>query len=173
VTVGDGSSPLRNDWAAGGIPPPAGAIPRVSPVPDMKSPGEAPLDPRSERIRLALRVVLHLSWTGPLQPGDVAREASTQQGMASSLQVTQGAISKVLLRLVAARMVAHERHHVRGQNRRMQAYSLTPRGADLARRYRERFPAAGPSVDWSRIWGRFDSTLSTDELLRRARTERD
>jgi len=28
-------------------------------------------------------------------------------------------------------------------------------------------------VDWTRIWGKFNSKLSTEELLRRARTGRD
>jgi antitoxin component of MazEF toxin-antitoxin module len=28
-------------------------------------------------------------------------------------------------------------------------------------------------VDWSKIWGRFHSEVSTGEMIRRARTERD
>jgi antitoxin component of MazEF toxin-antitoxin module len=28
-------------------------------------------------------------------------------------------------------------------------------------------------LDWTRIWGRFEPTASTDEMIRRARTERD
>jgi hypothetical protein len=28
-------------------------------------------------------------------------------------------------------------------------------------------------VDWSKFWGRFHSTVTTDEMIRRARTERD
>lgn len=96
--------------------------------------------PGHEQVRLALRVVVLLSLSERLEPGDVAPPESTQQGMAARLRVTQGAISKVLRRLSASDVVGHERHHVRGEARRMQVYYLTPRGWELATRYRADIP---------------------------------
>jgi len=94
-------------------------------------------DPKELEIRVALRVVVLLSRVTHLEPGDTAPSESTQQGLASKLGVTQGAVSKVLQRLTAADVVRHARHHVMGRSRRMRAYFLTARGLDLARRYQE------------------------------------
>ena len=99
---------------------------------------ERATDPTQQEIRLALRVVLHLSHAGPLEAGSVVSPRSTQQGMASDLGVTQGAVSKVLRRLAAAGVVRHARHHVQGRGRRMRAYCLTARGLDIVRRWQER-----------------------------------
>lgn len=95
-----------------------------------------------DSVRLSLRIVIQLGRIGP--PGDNgdARSESTQQGLAQALSVTQGAVSKVLSRLVAAEVVGHERHHVLGLDRRVQVYFLTRRGEELAREIRERFGLA-------------------------------
>jgi len=92
-----------------------------------------------EQVRLSLRLVVQLSWVGP--PGDdgAARKASTQEGLAEALAVTQGAVSKVLRRLVAAEMVCQERRHVRGVGRRVRVYFLSREGEALARQIRNRF----------------------------------
>ncbi len=93
---------------------------------------------KAEQIRLALRVVLHLSHIGRPSPDDIARPESTQLGIVAALQTSQGAVSKVLRRLAAADVVGHSRQHVRGQDRRVQAYFVTAKGEELARRYREK-----------------------------------
>jgi hypothetical protein len=131
---------VSNDRTTGSPADPSrGTLSPSSPSP-APSAVEDPADPKQQEIRLALRVVVLLSQTLPLEPGGIAPPGSTQQGIASSLRVTQGAVSKVLQGLVAAEVVRHARHHVAGRTRRMRAYSLTARGLDLARRYRERVP---------------------------------
>jgi len=94
---------------------------------------------KEDEVRLSLRIVIHLDQTGPPGDGGVAKRESTQQGMAQVLSVTQGAVSKVLSRLVAAEVVRHERHHVRGEDRRVRVYFLTARGEELAREIQYRF----------------------------------
>ncbi|HTT73395.1 MAG TPA: hypothetical protein VMG99_04505 [Thermoplasmata archaeon] len=53
--------------------------------------------------------------------------------------MTQGAVSRVLARLVAVDIVCRERRRVRGVNRRVRAYFLTRQGDALAREIRDRF----------------------------------
>jgi len=97
------------------------------------------LDSREERVRLALRIVVHLDQLGPPGPDGTARPESTQEGVALALSVTQGAVSKVLRRLVVADAVGQERRHVPGRDRRVWAYHLLPRGQAIARQIEERF----------------------------------
>ena len=96
-------------------------------------------DPLEERVRLALRVVVHLHRFTLPSDGGVAPPELTQEGVALTLSVTQGAVSKVLRRLVAADAVGHERRHVPRRNRRVRVYYLLPRGQLLAREIEERF----------------------------------
>jgi DNA-binding MarR family transcriptional regulator len=136
MTSGYGRAAVRSEWSAGTVTLPSSDGLNSSALSTAYPVAAGPLDPRSEQVRLALRVVLHLARTGVLETGETVHAESTQQGMAASLNATQGAVSKVLQRLVAAEVVKHDRHHVWGQGRRMRAYSLTARGAELARRYR-------------------------------------
>jgi DNA-binding MarR family transcriptional regulator len=136
----DPSSTVYHDMTVGTAAPAVSGTLAASTPSVAHSTAEAAADLRQQQIRLALRVVVHLSRLGPLEPGSTAQPESTQQGMASRLQVTQGAVSKVLRQLGAADVVRHARHHVQGGERRMRAYFLTARGLDLARRYRERVP---------------------------------
>ncbi len=139
MNSGDDPTPLRPPWAA----TIAAYRPERSPGATSLAVGAvsaSTLDPQTQQVRLALRVVIHLHRLGPLLPDDTARPESTQRGMARSLGVTQGAVSKVLARLAAVDVVGHARHHVRGESRRMQAYFLTARGAYLASQGVQRFP---------------------------------
>ncbi|HTP55489.1 MAG TPA: MarR family winged helix-turn-helix transcriptional regulator [Thermoplasmata archaeon] len=100
-----------------------------------------------EHVRLSLRLVVHLSRVGPPENEWVARPESTQQAIAEQLQVSQGAVSKVLARLAAAGMVEEARRHVPGRNRRVMVYYLTAHGHDLARDILGRFgPADGSAT---------------------------
>lgn len=101
-------------------------------------------DRRGPEVRLALRVVLEL--TTPPAPGAVvvAPFTATQDGLASRLSVTQGAVSKVLRHLRAAGVIRRDRGHVAGFGRRVLVYSLTPRGEALVRAYRTRFGMRDP-----------------------------
>lgn len=92
-----------------------------------------------ERVRLALRIVVHLHQFGSPSPDGEARPESTQEGVALALSVTQGAVSKVLARLAAADVVGTERRHVRGRVRRVRMYFLRPRGEELAGQIEQRF----------------------------------
>jgi Transcriptional regulator PadR-like family len=103
--------------------------------------------PREGEIRLSLRIVVHLSGVRPVGDDGVGPLEATQEGMSVALAVTQGAVSKILRRLVAAEVVRPERRHDRGQNRRVKVYALTHRGESLAREIRQRFGL--PPVPWS------------------------
>jgi DNA-binding transcriptional ArsR family regulator len=92
-----------------------------------------------EQVRLSLRLVVQLSWVGPPGEDGDARKESTQEGLSQALSVTQGAVSKVLRRLVAAEIVCRERRHVRGVDRRVRVYFLSRQGETLAREIRDRF----------------------------------
>lgn len=98
-----------------------------------------PIGPKGDRVRLSLRIVTHLSRAGVLPSDEIARYESTQEGIAQSLSVTQGAISKILGPLVAAEVVRGERRHVRGLDRRVKTYSLTLKGDTLAQEIHARF----------------------------------
>jgi len=98
----------------------------------------------AESVLLALRVVVQLDRLGPPGPDGTARPEATQDGLAGTLGVTQGAVSKVLARLLAVNIVAQERRHVRGRDRRVRVYHLSPEGAGLAREIEQRFGLASP-----------------------------
>lgn len=92
----------------------------------------------NDRVRLSLRLVVHLSRYEPTVDGGPARPESTQEGIALALSATQGAVSKVLRLLSYAEMVRHERRHVPGRDRNVRAYYLTRRGELLAAEMRTR-----------------------------------
>jgi hypothetical protein len=126
---------------------PALSFPAESSPPPWEPPSTVPAGlPGSfeERVRLSIRVVVLLDHWGP--PGDngSSRRETTQQGLAEALAVTQGALSKVLNRLVAAGMVRTDRRHVAGLSRRVRVYSLTRDGETLAREIRGRFGLPSP-----------------------------
>jgi len=105
-------------------------------------PRRAVSEPNDERVRLALRMVVYLDQVGPPNDGGTVAPEATQEGLASALSATQGAVSKVLRRLEAANVVDRESRHVRGRDRRVQVYFLTASGAELAREIEERFGLA-------------------------------
>lgn len=127
---------MNASTAGGFLHPPAAVTATVA--------SSEPSGANAEQIRLALRVILHLSRIGRPLPDDIARPESTQRGVADSLRTTQGAISKVLHRLSAVDVVGHSRGHVRGQDRRVHTYYVTAKGEELARRYREKYGDALP-----------------------------
>jgi DNA-binding PadR family transcriptional regulator len=97
-----------------------------------------------ERVRLSIKVVVLLDHWGPPDNNGSARREMTQQGLAETLSVTQGAISKVLIRLAAADVVRTNRRHVAGLARRVRVYSLTRDGERLAREIRSQFGLPSP-----------------------------
>lgn len=58
--------------------------------------------------------------------------------MAKALGITQGAITGVLARLVAAGVLGVRTSHVRGHDRRVKVYELTPMGENLVLDLRRR-----------------------------------
>jgi len=98
----------------------------------------------AESVRLALRVVVQLDRLGPPGPDGSARPEATQGGLAVALGVTQGAVSKVLARLAAVDIVAQERRHVRGRDRRVRVYYLSREGVGLAREIELHFGLRSP-----------------------------
>ena len=98
----------------------------------------------SDQVRLALRLVVQLDFLGEPGPDRDARSETTQEGLAESLRVTQGAVSKVLARLLAVEVVLCERRHVRGRPRRVRIYFLSAQGRVLARQIEQRFDVPSP-----------------------------
>jgi len=84
-------------------------------------------------IGLATRVIVYLARLGHHGINDVARVASTQQGMVATLKVHQGSLVRVLQRLHAGNVVSVQRRFVLESNRRMKVYALTDLGESLAR----------------------------------------
>lgn len=126
---------------------PALSFPGESSPPSWEPPSTVPVGlPGSfeERVRLSIKVVVLLDHWGPPNDNGSARREMTQQGLAETLSVTQGALSKVLSRLVAAETVRTDRRHVAGLARRVRVYSLTRDGEMLAREIRDRFGLPSP-----------------------------
>lgn len=84
------------------------------------------------------RVILHLAGLGRLAYDDVGLVGHTQAGMSDALKIRQGTLTKVLSRLVAAKVVEVDRRHVQGEPRRLNAYRLTALGESAARDIRHR-----------------------------------
>jgi DNA-binding PadR family transcriptional regulator len=61
--------------------------------------------------------------------------------MSEALSIRQGTLTKVLSRLVAAKVVEVDRRHVHGQSRRLNVYRLTALGESVARDIRVRHAA--------------------------------
>ncbi|MCI4336120.1 MAG: helix-turn-helix transcriptional regulator [Thermoplasmata archaeon] len=87
-------------------------------------------------VQLSHRVLLHLYRQGFIRPDEVPPRSLSQSGMIEALQIRQGALAGVLLRLEAAGVVASETTHVRGGTRRVKVYRLTDRGTQLAKELR-------------------------------------
>lgn len=114
-----------------------------SPLPAARSEGFRPSvqrarEPIDEQTQLSLRIVAHLARVGPPDENGVGRPGSTQEGMAETLAVTQGAVSKVLQKLLAVDLVRRELHHVPGRVRRVEVYALTRRGELMLEEMRAR-----------------------------------
>lgn len=97
------------------------------------TPGVHP-PPSPKIVRLSRRVLDHLARFEPLLPGDLAPVECTQGGMVAELGVSQGALTGVLRRMVAAGLAVADRRHVPGSSRRLRAYRLTAAGYALARK---------------------------------------
>lgn len=106
---------------------------------------ESPVAPvtATARARVALaahadadtagRVILHLASLPRLAYDDIGLVSHTQAGMSGVLSIRQGTLTKVLSRLVAAKVVEVDRRHVHGQPRRLNVYRLTALGESIAR----------------------------------------
>jgi len=86
-----------------------------------------------EQFRLSERIVVRMAQEGRLVPSGLVPRARTQQGLAEEFDTTQGAVSKVLARLVSAGAMVEERRFVQGDGRRFKVYDLTRLGERLAR----------------------------------------
>jgi len=64
--------------------------------------------------------------------------------MIEELEMRQGALTGVLRRLVSAQVLEESREHVRGVDRRVKVYRLTPTGERLVRQLRSRQPDRVP-----------------------------
>jgi DNA-binding MarR family transcriptional regulator len=103
-----------------------------------EGPGPPRSAPAPETLRLSQRVILHVYAQGILPPGEVAPLALCQAGFVEALGIPQAGLAAVLRRLEAAGVLVTERGHVRGRDRRLKIYRLTPRGVDVARELRTR-----------------------------------
>jgi len=141
--------PSGSTQGTGGGPPVSYSVPGEgsTPVPLWEPPaplGDGSPETPSDGVRLALRLLVQLDRVGGLGPNGDGRPEATQEGLAEALHVTQGAVSKVLGRLMAVNIVAQERRHVRGRDRRVRVYFLSREGVGLAREIELRFGLASP-----------------------------
>jgi DNA-binding MarR family transcriptional regulator len=91
-----------------------------------------------ETLRLSQRLILHVYAQGELPPGAVAPPGLCQAGMVEALGIPQAGLAAVLKRLEAAGILATERGHVRGYDRRLKIYRLSSRGLEVAKELRSR-----------------------------------
>jgi hypothetical protein len=89
-------------------------------------------DSREQRTYLTIRIIEHLARFGNTREDGTGRPEATQKGMAQSLSTSQGAISWILTRLLAAEAVHSQLSHVPGVGRRVRVYALTRRGELLS-----------------------------------------
>lgn len=123
-------------------------VPRSTTTRSPSAPNGGRQRPREweDSVRLSLRLLVLIDGVGPVGEDGVARRESSQQGMAEVLSATQGAVSKVVRRLVASGVIRQERRHVRGVNRRLRVYFLTPLGASVVREYFVRIGVPKPAL---------------------------
>lgn len=140
------SSPTIRPAPAAGEPA-VGAGPASAPRP---APALGPADglvsvpANGGQVRISQRVLFHIAAQGRIGPDEVAPRALCQAGIGEALAVSQGALTGVLRRLVAAGILEEKRQHARGTDRRVKVYRLTPSGQQL---YRELRGTRGPSVE--------------------------
>ena len=139
-------SPLGN---AGSRPASTYAVPGdgSTPVPLWEPPpalAAGPSPALADGVRLALRLVVRLDLLRAPGPDGEALPEATQEELAEALKVTQGAVSKVLARLMAVDVIAQDRRHVRGRERRVRVYFLSAQGRELAREIEQRFGIVPP-----------------------------
>jgi hypothetical protein len=85
-------------------------------------------DSKAQRTFLTIRIIEHLARFGIPREDGAGRPEATQRGMARSLATSQGAVSWILTRLLAAEAVRSQLSHVPGVGRRVRVYALTRRG---------------------------------------------
>jgi DNA-binding MarR family transcriptional regulator len=95
---------------------------------------------KDQRTYLTIRVLCHLARFGRPHDNGLGRVEATQRGMANCLSTSQGAISWILTRLVAAQAVQSQVNHVHGVDRRVRVYSLTRRGELLSQEIESKAP---------------------------------
>jgi PKD repeat protein len=108
----------------------------AAPEPPVRSPEgrlPSPASPPEGSLRVSQRVILHLAQQGWLGENEVASVPFTQAGMSSALGIPQTSLTNVLRRLIAAGVISQDVRHVRGRDRRLKVYRLTPKGEALAR----------------------------------------
>jgi DNA-binding MarR family transcriptional regulator len=127
-------------------------------------------DPRTsseweQGLKTSQRLLLHVARQGSAGPSEVAPRTLCQAGMVEALGVSQGALTGVLRRLVAAGVLGVSREHVRGIDRRVQVYRLTPAGTQLAREVRARRPAGAASPGEAATSARRESRLPRVQIV--------
>ncbi len=104
----------------------------------MNAPSDRTAPKPPERLSIAYRILLHIARQGRYGPNEVPPRALCQAGMVEALGVTQGALVGFLQELVAAGVLSVHRDHVRGIDRRVKVYELTPEGDVLVLEIRRR-----------------------------------
>ncbi len=139
----------RAELATAGAQEPATPDAAPGTAPEVSSSLAAAPAAAVRRPRLSQRVLVHLYLQGHLADGEIAPPGFTQGGMAEALGVAQSPLSGVLRRLVVAGILTQDTRHVRGEDRRLRVYRLTPLGETLAKdlyRAREK-PSPGAPAD--------------------------
>lgn len=144
--------PTPPDGGGSGVDPmvPGESEPTAAEEPSRRGPGSSPR-PRitfptawEDGLRSSERLLLYVARQGVVGPDEVAPRTLCQAGMIEALGMSQGALTGVLRRLVSARVLEESREHVRGIDRRVKVYRLTPAGDRLVRQLRGRRPSEPP-----------------------------
>ncbi len=101
-------------------------------------------DSKEQRTILTIRIIEHLARFGNPREDGAGRPEATQKGIAQSLSTSQGAVSWILIRLLAAEAIRSQLSHVPGVGRRVRVYALTRRGELLSQEIETKTVAQPP-----------------------------
>lgn len=109
-----------------------------------------PVRPQLSELRIHEQVLIHLARMGRTAPNAIAPLGATQKGMAADTGIPRNQLSTILRRLALAGLVAVRLEHVVGEPRRLKAYELTEKGAELARQLWRSMPSEANATRWDR-----------------------
>lgn len=110
--------------------------PFALPEPAAPASGQAPeafaKRAEADSLRVSQRILIHLYAQGRIDESETATVGFTQRGMVDALSASQSLLSNVLRRMIYSGYLTQDLRHVRGMDRRLRVYRLTPKGERVA-----------------------------------------